>query len=48
MFFAGPFQLKQGGIAVIGRLPVYKNNKFWGFSAVIIKLETLLKQSGIK
>jgi PAS domain S-box-containing protein len=48
MFFAGPFQLKQGRIAVIGRLPVYKNNKFWGFSAVIIKLETLLKQSGIK
>ncbi|MCZ8090184.1 PAS domain S-box protein [Flavobacterium sp.] len=48
MFFAGPFQLKQVGIAVIGRLPVYKNNKFWGFSAVIIKLETLLKQSGIK
>jgi len=48
MFFAGPFQLKQGEIVFIGRLPVYKNNKFWGFSAVIIKLETLLKQSGIK
>jgi PAS domain S-box-containing protein len=48
MFFAGPFQLKQGGIGVIGRLPIYKNNKFWGFSAVIIKLETLIKHSGIK
>ncbi len=41
MFFAGPFQLKQGGMAVVGRLPVYRNNKFWGFSAVIIKLSTL-------
>ncbi len=47
MFFAGPLQLKQGGIGVVGRLPIYKNNKFWGFSAVIIKLETLLKQSGV-
>jgi sensor domain CHASE-containing protein len=31
MFFAGPFQLKQGGIAVIGRLPVYTNDKFGAF-----------------
>jgi len=48
IYFAGPLQLKQGGIAVIGRLPVFKNSKFWGFSAVLIKLETLLKNSGIK
>ena len=47
MFFAGPFNLRQGGVAVIGRMPVFKNNKFWGFSAVIIKLETLLNQTGI-
>ena len=47
MYFAGPMVLKQGGIGIIGRLPVYKNNKFWGFSAVIIKLEDLLKVSGI-
>lgn len=47
MYFAGPFKLKQGGIGIVGRLPVYKKNKFWGFSAVIIKLETLLKVSGI-
>jgi len=48
MYFAGPFKLKQGGIAVVGRLPVFIHNEFWGFSAVIIKLENLLKQSGIK
>lgn len=47
IYFAGPLQLRQGGIGVVGRLPVYKENKFWGFSAVIIKLETLLKHSGI-
>lgn len=47
MYFAGPVELKQGGIGVVGRLPVFQNNKFWGFSAVIIKFETLLKSSGI-
>src|SRR5574343_1619096 len=47
MFFAGPLKLKQGGIGVVGRLPVYKKNRFWGFSAVVIRLETLIKESGI-
>ena len=48
IYFAGPLQLKQGGIGVVGRLPVFKDNKFWGFSAVIIRLETLFKISGIQ
>lgn len=46
MYFAGPFQLKQGGLAVVGRLPVFIDNEFWGFSAVIIKFENLLEQAG--
>lgn len=28
MYFAGPLALKQGGIGIVGRLPVYKKNKF--------------------
>tara|TARA_R110000868_G_scaffold131418_2_gene341491 strand:+ start:44317 stop:47160 length:2844 start_codon:yes stop_codon:yes gene_type:complete len=47
MYFAGPLELKQGGQGIVGRLPVYLKNKFWGFSAVIIKLDKLLKTSGI-
>ncbi|MBC7886999.1 MAG: PAS domain S-box protein [Ferruginibacter sp.] len=47
IFFAGPFDLKQGGLAVVGRLPVFRQNKFWGFSAVIVKISTLLKAAGI-
>jgi PAS domain S-box-containing protein len=47
IYFAGPLNLKQGGTAIVGRLPIYNNNQFWGFSAVIIKLETLLKASRI-
>lgn len=48
IYFASPLQLKQGGIGVVGRLPVYKYGKFWSFSAVVIKLETLLKITGIQ
>ncbi|MBC7846503.1 MAG: PAS domain S-box protein [Flavobacterium sp.] len=47
VYFAGPLKLRQGGIGIVGRLPIYNNNTFWGFTAVIIKLETLLKASGI-
>ncbi|WP_295334508.1 PAS domain S-box protein [Flavobacterium sp.] len=47
MFFAGPMRLKQGGVGVVGRLPIYKNNRFWGFSAVVIRFETLIKESGV-
>ncbi|WP_396157658.1 PAS domain S-box protein [Flavobacterium sp.] len=46
--FVGPLELKQGGLGIIGRLPIYKKNKFWGFAAVVIRLESLFKNSGIK
>ncbi|MEH6628000.1 MAG: EAL domain-containing protein [Motiliproteus sp.] len=44
---AGPFELVQGGVAVIGRNPVYlpseNGEKFWGFASALIFLEDLLK-----
>lgn len=43
IFFEGPIPLIQGGEGIIGRQPIFKNNKFWGFSAVIIKTENFLK-----
>lgn len=48
MYYSGPTNLKQGGVAIVGRLPIFKKDNFWGFSTVIIKLETLVKASGIK
>jgi diguanylate cyclase len=48
MYFAGPFELKQGGLGILGRLAIYKNNQFWGFSAVIIRLSTLLNKPEIE
>lgn len=47
LYFAGPYALKQGGIAVVGRLPIFIDNEFWGFSVVLIKLSTLLKAAEI-
>lgn len=47
LFFGGPFKLKQNGMGVVGRLPVFRQNKFWGFSAVVIKMSTLYKNAGI-
>ncbi|MDR6969317.1 PAS domain S-box-containing protein [Flavobacterium arsenatis] len=47
MYFAGPLQLRQGGIGIVGRYPIYLKKKLWGFSAVVIKLDTLLKNAGV-
>ena len=47
MYFAGPINLKQGGLGIVGRYPVYLKNKLWGFSAVVIKMDTFLESSGI-
>lgn len=47
LFFAGPFPLKQGGIGVVGREPIFIDNTFFGFAAVVIKLSTLIQATGI-
>lgn len=47
MYFAGPIDLKQGGQAVIGRLPITIEGKLWGFSAILLYMETLIENSGI-
>ena len=47
LYFAGPFNLKQGGLGVVGRLPVFTTSGFWGFSAVVIRFNTLLSAAGI-
>ena len=44
---AGPFTLVQGGIATIGRLPVFVpddsgEEHFWGFTIALIRMPTLL------
>ncbi|HAP35636.1 MAG TPA: hypothetical protein DCQ28_06715 [Bacteroidetes bacterium] len=46
LIFAGPLNLVQGGVGVVGRLPVFitenGRERFWGFSLVVIKIDRLL------
>jgi hypothetical protein len=45
-YFEDPIKLKQGGVCILARLPVYKKNKFWGFTTAVINLKKFLKASG--
>ncbi len=47
---AGPLTLVQGGEALIARVPVYlpPNNEFWGLLSVVLNLENIYKNSGIR
>lgn len=47
IYFAGPLKLRQGGMGIVGRFPIFYKSKFWGFSAVVIKLDKFLQVSGI-
>lgn len=47
LMLAGPFELIQGGVAVIGRYPVFLKSSggtdnFWGFTSVLIYLDDLI------
>ena len=48
---AGPFELLQGGVALVARLPIFikemEHELFWGFSTVLIKIQDLMKDSAI-
>lgn len=47
IYFSGPIPLIQGGYGIIGRLPLFDNGKFWGFSAVVLNIDKFLKQAGV-
>lgn len=48
---AGPFDLVQGGVGAVARLPVFLDGKeeqtFWGFATVLIRIPSLLDATGI-
>jgi PAS domain S-box-containing protein len=39
LFFAGPFELPQGGMAITGRLPIFEESDFIGFVSCLIRWE---------
>jgi len=51
---AGPLNLVQGGVGLIGRLPIYLpddnepvGDRFWGFATILLDLEPVLAEAGI-
>lgn len=49
---AGPFNLIQGGVGAVGRLPVFLVNErneshFWGFANALIRIPNLLDAAGL-
>ena len=52
MGLAGPLQLRQGGLGVVGRQPVYLNagegnQQFWGFTTVTIRMAEVLSAANL-
>ena len=53
LVLAGPLELKQGGIGLIARIPVYLNDEkgdeyFWGIISAVIDVEAFFEASGLK
>lgn len=51
LVIAGPFELKQGGIGVVARYPLYQvapdgRDRFWGLSIAVIDFPSLLRAAG--
>ena len=51
---AGPFDLIQGGVAVVGRLPIFVTGQegggeddFWGFASALVRIPELLRSADI-
>jgi PAS domain S-box-containing protein len=43
IYFAGPRKLRQGGIGILGKVPIRKNKNNFAVSVVLTKLETIQK-----
>lgn len=44
VFFSGPFTLRQGGMGIVGRYPIFEDGRLQGLSAIIIYLDTIFDQ----
>jgi signal transduction histidine kinase len=44
---SGPYELLQGGLGLVARQAIYRNNQFWGLVAMVIDVPPLINESGI-
>ncbi|QOY51039.1 ATP-binding protein [Candidatus Sulfurimonas baltica] len=43
----GPYELRQGGLGVVLRLAIFKDENFWGIIAIVLDLPNILLEAGI-
>ena len=49
MVVGGPYKLKQGGMGLIARQPIYlPDRKFWGFATVVLDFPALMEIAGFQ
>lgn len=55
LWVAGPLRLLQGGVALIGRQPIFTalegdgaKERFWGFATILVDMPQLLEEVGIR
>jgi PAS domain S-box-containing protein len=46
-FLAGPFELYQGGLGLVGRVPVFVDSVFWGFTQVVLDFDALIRHAAL-
>jgi len=46
-FLAGPFQLYQGGLGLVGRIPIFIEDRFWGFAQVVLDYGEILEEGRV-
>lgn len=42
---SGPYELRQGGLGMIVRNPIFKENEYWGVINVVVDVESIIKDS---
>ncbi len=47
IYFAGPRKLREGGVGILGKVPMFSNGKLIGFSVVLAKMPTILASLNI-
>lgn len=47
IILSGPYELRQGGLGLVVRSPIYYNNTYWGLVNVVVDLESIINNSDI-
>ncbi len=45
MTLSGPYELRQGGTGLVGRLPIHVDGRFWGLATVALDLPAILAEA---